>query len=69
MSNITKAQLEEFIDRTSLAELLFTIADVCDGKSGYIRGRYEPSSADWTKASDRIIGLASGAAITKVSQF
>jgi hypothetical protein len=52
MSNITKAQLEEFIDRTSLAELLFTIADVCDGKSGYI-SRLDESKRQNNRACQR----------------
>lgn len=48
MNEKLKVEIEEEIDRSSLDEMLSTIAEICDEKADHIRASYsDDDTADW----------------------
>lgn len=58
-------QLEDYIDRTSLAEVLELIAEIADGKAEHLSGNWhdEKSGREWQRAARNLMKVVDGVAI------
>ena len=61
--------LESLIDSSSLADVLETLAEICDGKSQHIAENWQdkPLAAQWNRAASRIGTCAGSVPVQTVS--